>query len=214
MNIYKSYSKDDKLLTGFTLIEVVIAITIFTVLLFAVTNLLLSVFSNPKQYQFSLDNIDEARMIANNFANELRNAATANDGSFCINQTNDSQIIFYSSRGSSGTNVNRIRYYVAGNTLYKGIIVPSGSPLTYNPAIETVTTLINNLANGTTPVFYYYDGNYDATTNPLSAPINANQVKFVKINLIIPKLAAASSANNFSISAGAAIRSLKNNLGN
>ena len=199
---------------GFTLLEVLIAVPIFTILFFVAVNLFLNIFTNPKGQTAYLDNVDQGRQIASIFVNEIRNATTANDGSFPLNQLTGNQIIFYSNYGSVGSSVNRIRYYISNNNFYKGVVIPAGIPLTYNLNSETVTTLITGLANGVTPVFYYYNGDYNGSGSQISEPVNVNQVKFIKINLIVPKQITANTTNNFLINTGATIRNLKNNLGN
>ena len=206
--------KNNKKLQGFTLIELIISISIFAILIFVVIGLFLNVFSQPEQDLMAIDIIDKARIVTSDFSNEIRNAATGNDGSYALNQASDSEIIFYSNYRSSGTAVNRIRYYSSNNNLYKGVIAPSGSPLFYNPASEIVTTLLTDLENESEPVFYYYNGDYDGSGDPLSQPINLNEVKFVKISLILPRYNIENSDSTFLINSASAIRNLKDNLGN
>lgn len=200
--------------TGFTLAEVIVAVTILAGILLLASPLLISLFRNPDKYLISMDSIDQARIISFAFTNELRNATTGNDGSFPLNEAGNSEIVFYSNFGNSSGAVNRIRYYLLGNVLYKGIITPTGNPLTYNLASEVVKPIFSGLENGVTPAFYYYDGDYDGDTAQLSQPVNVNQVKFIKINLIVPKQTTPENIATFSINAGATIRSLKDNLGN
>lgn len=200
---------------GFTLIEIMVALSIFVILMLAIAPLLMSLLSNPKQQLASMDNIDQARLISSSFTNELRNAVMGSDGSFALVQAGDSQIIFYSSfTGGSAVEVNRIRYYILDGILYKGIIQPSGSPLVYNLSSEVVRPVISGLTNGLNPIFYYYDGNYDGGTVALAQPVNINQVKFARINLLIPNKIISDSTSSFLITAGATIRALKDNLGN
>ena len=174
----------------------------------------LNVFSNPEKNLSALENIDEARAVTSDFANEIRNASVANDGSYALNHTTENQIIFYSNYGSSSpTIIYRIRYFVENNNLYKGVIIPSGSPLTYDLLSEDVTTLLTGLENCSDPAFYYYDGDYNGSGSELSEPINLTAVKFVKISLVAPRLSEEGSST-FLVNAGAAIRNLKDNLGN
>jgi len=197
---------------GFTLVEVLLSLAIFVILTYGVTLLFtnISVISNQKS--ILLNSVDRAKRVAFNFASELRNITNGSDGSFALNQAGDFQIIFYT---NAGAKTNRIRYYLSGNTLYKGVIVPTGTPLTYNPATETITAIPLYLVNSTTPVFYYYNDSYDGTGSSLSQPINVNNVKYIKINLMLQnKNGAQGTISTFSISQGAALRSLKTNLGN
>lgn len=197
---------------GFTIIELIIAIAIFSVLIVVTIIVLQTTFFNSDQQFTALNNIDNAREVTTRFTNELRNATTGVDGSYSLTTAGDSQVIFYSSYGANGT-IDKINYYLSGTTLYKGITVPSGSPAAYNPANEIDTDVQNDVVNQG-PIFTYYDGNYDGTTSPLSQPVNVNSVKYVEINLTILNAVKAQSQTSFNISAGAAIRDVKTNAGN
>lgn len=199
---------------GFTLIEVLVVIGIISLLMLDISSLLGSIFTNSQQQLSSSFNVDYAMSLASRFNNEIRNASMGNDGSFSLNKADDKEIIFYSTVGSSGANVNRIHYWVSGTSLYKGVVIPTGSPLTYNLNSEQVSVVQKDLVNGLTPVFYYYDGDYNGATNSLVQPVNINQVKYVRINLIILKKVKQGSTSNFTVSSGATIRNLKTNLGN
>jgi prepilin-type N-terminal cleavage/methylation domain-containing protein len=203
-----------KQIKGFTLVETLVAIFVFSIIMVGSTLLMQNIIKSSTQQPLALDAIDQSRIIIFNFTNELRNATVGNDGSYPLGLTNDTQITFYSTYGSTAsTKMNKIRYYVSGTTLYKGVTAPSGSPLNYN-GTEKVTTLLTNLANASVPVFYYYDGSYTGTSTPLAQPINVNNVKFVAINLVVPTQDSRGSATTFTIRAGSTIRNLKNNLGN
>ena len=196
---------------GFTLLEIIISIFIFSVLIFAVASLLISIIQNPKSQLTTMDNIDQARLVSSRFVNEIRAAAY---GSYPLIEANNSEIIFYSPIGASAGNINRIRYYISDSTLYKGIIVPVNG--IYNPSTEVATPVLTGLSNGTDPLFYYYNDDYDgiASTTPLSQPVNVTEVRFVKINLIVQYQITNQDVSTFSLNAGGAIRILKNNLAN
>lgn len=200
---------------GFTLVETLVAIFVFSIIMIGSTLMLQNILKSSQQQPLALEAVDQARLAIFNFVSELRNATAGNDGSYPLNQASDSQIIFYSTYGSTNSSIiNRIRYYVSGTTLYKGATAPSGSPLTYNTSLEKSTAVITNLSNASTPVFYYYDGNYAGTSTPLSQPINVTNVKFVKMNLVIPNKDTRGATTTFTVSAGSTLRNLKTNLGN
>jgi prepilin-type N-terminal cleavage/methylation domain-containing protein len=198
--------------TGFTLTEIIIVIFVFSILAIGVNYLFTHVFTSSKQRLFSLDNTDQARLVAKNFTNELRIAATGHDGSYAINQAGNTQIIFYSNYGQAPGIIARIRYYHADGILYKGVVVPSGDPLTYNLSQEKTQIVQNDIVNDSQPIFYYYDGNYTGSSTPLVQPVNVNLVKYVKLNLNILKQN-SQSTTTFKINAGVTIRNLKTNLG-
>lgn len=196
------------------MIEVLVTISVFVFLIFGVSAMLSDIFVNSSQQLSSMNNIDQARSVLSTFTNEIRNAAAGSDGSYPLNQAADSQIIFYSNFKTSNSTVERIRYYVAGNTLYKGVVLPTGSPLSYNLSSESVKPVITSISNQSSPTFYYYDGNYNGTGAALTQPVNINQVRFIKISLMVLNQITPTDTSTFPITAGAAIRSVKDNLGN
>ena len=199
---------------GFTLMETLLTIFIFGILMIGTTLMMKDIISVSRQQLGILTNVDQARIIANNFVNEIRNAAYGANGAYPINQVGDNQIIFFSTGIKNNGTVSQVRYYISGNTLYKGVTNPAGSPLSYNGQNETITALSTEMANNGSPLFYYYDGNYNGNGNSLSQPVNINVVKFIKINLIVLKEVTANSTATFTVLAGGNIRNLKNNLGN
>ncbi len=211
----RSIHNKKKFKTGFTLVETMMVIVIFTILALGVNALVTNLFMNANNSSASIGTVDSAGIVAGNFVNQIRNASVGNDGGYPINQASTTQIIFYSSYGQSSGILAKIRYYVNGGTLYEGIIIPTGSPLTYNSASEKIIPVQNNIANTGAPIFYYYDGNYAgiSSTLPLVQPVNVTQVKYVLITMNILKKTTALSTSTFSVSAGASIRNLKTNLG-
>jgi len=199
---------------GFTLIEVIITMAIFVILIFGVTAMLNDIFVNSNQQLQSMSNIDQARSVLVLLTNEIRNATTGSDGSYPLNQAGDSQIIFFSNYKTNNSVVERIHYYFSGNTLYKGIVLPTGNPLSYNLSSESIRVVATGISNGSSPLFYYYDGNYDGSTSALSQPVNINQVTFVEANLLVLNQITPTDTSTFSVTAGVAIRSAKDNLGN
>jgi prepilin-type N-terminal cleavage/methylation domain-containing protein len=199
---------------GFTLIETIVAISILTIIAFGTATLFKEVLSGSSQHQLAINNADQARTLEFTFVNELRNAVTANDGSAPLNQAGDNEIIFYTNYRSTNGTAKRVRYYYDTNIIYKGVIVPSGSPLSYDINSEVVNAVQNDVVNTPgTPIFYYYDGNYAGTSTPLSQPVNLNQVKFVKMNLSVLSQDIRNGITTFPLSVGATIRILKTNLG-
>jgi Tfp pilus assembly major pilin PilA len=193
---------------GFTLIEVMVSVI-------GVSTMLTDIFSYSSQGLIAMDNIDQARMVSSTFVNEIRNATTGNNGSYPLNKVGDTEIIFYSNfKTSSPTIANRIRYFISDNKLYKGVVVPTGSPLAYNLSSESIKLVQSDVHNEGAPLFYYYDGNYDGSANFLVQPVNINQVRYVRINLLVLKQTKKGDSSVFPISTGATIRSIKDNLGN
>ncbi|KKP33150.1 MAG: hypothetical protein A2312_02970 [Candidatus Staskawiczbacteria bacterium RIFOXYB2_FULL_32_9] len=198
---------------GFTIIELMVVIAVISILMILVANLLVSVLSGSNQQFLAMTNVDQAVSVSTKFTNDLRNATNGVDGSFPLYIADVNQIIFYSN-SSGALNANRIRYYLSGTTLYRGVVTPTGSPLTYNLASEVVKPVQTDIANGANSIFTYFDGDYAGTGSALVQPVNINNIKYIKMNLIILKKSQANSTDTFSVSAGGVIRNLKTNLGN
>jgi prepilin-type N-terminal cleavage/methylation domain-containing protein len=200
--------------SGFTLMETLLTISIFSIIMLGTTLMLKDILTNSKLQYGTLTNIDQANIIANNFVNEIRNGAYGANGAYPIGQASNTQIIFYSTAPKMNGTISKIRYYTSNNSLYEGITNPAGNPPTYDGQTENINTLSSNMSLGSNPLFYYYDGNYNGSGTPLASPVNINQVKFVKINLILLKDLVQNSTNTFTVTAGASMRNLKTNLGN
>ena len=200
---------------GFTLIEVLITIAVYSLIMIGVAALMLAMFSQSDIRLAALNTVDQVRITGMQFANEVRDAQTGSDGSYALAEANTSEIIMFSPYGApSTTTVRRIRYFLQGSTLYKGIVTPSGSPLSYNLANEVVTPVISNVVATSSPAFTYYNGTYAGTSTPLTQPINLTQVRYIQLNLTLQQQETRAASSSFIFTAGASIRSLKSNLGN
>ena len=197
---------------GFTLIEMVVAIGIFSLISVGVIALVSAVLVNSTKQGNLLANNDQARKVAFNLMTEARNAQTSANGSYALSTASAQQLIFFSNVNGS---INRINYYIQNGALKKGLTTPSGNPPSYNLAQEVVTTVQNNVANGANPLFYYYDDTYNGVSgNPLTQPVNVTKVKFIKINLSVYNLAGVTNTNSYTVTSSGAIRNLKTNLAN
>ncbi len=200
-------------IAGFTLIEVMVTVFGFALISIGLIALVSGLLSGTGKQAGLLADADEARKITFAFANELRRAAPSVVGSYSLEQANSQQIIFYSNIDSD-PEPERIRYYISANKLYKGIINPSGNPLTYSGGEQTVSVQ-QNVANGTAPLFYYYNGNYTGISDSyLTQPVSITAVRYVRMHLIILNKGGVTNNKTYTVSAGAAIRNLKTNLGN
>jgi len=198
---------------GFTLIEVITTIAIFVLLAYGTLALVSDLIFSSSRQSGLLSGSDQARKTASGIINELRNASTSSTGAYPLAEALDDQLIFYSNT-DGGSDIERVRYFVNAGALYRGLLKPLGSPLTYNPANETVDVVQNDLGNGSSPMFYYYDDSYDGTfDNYLLQPVNINDVKHIKVKLEIINTGGITNANTYTVTAEATVRNLKTNLG-
>lgn len=195
---------------GMTLMEVLVAMGIFVLFTVAITELLLSSFRFKDIVWEQLSTQNEGRRVVQDFVNELRTAAASSIGAYPLETAATGTIVFYSNIDADSWR-ERVRYFLAGDILKKGVIKPTGSPLAYNPADETVTELVHDIANATSSLFYYYDQNYTgAADTPMTYPINIPAVRVIGIKLILEENPRLSPAPLY-IEAKTAIRNLKSN---
>ncbi len=197
---------------GFTLIDVVISVAIFTMIISGIIALTSSILVDSSRQAMTLSNSDQSRKLSFQIMQELRNANYGNDGSYPIAGADDQQLIFFSNIDSD-VQVERIRYYLSNGKLYRGVVEPTGTPPTYNTANEVSRVVQNDVANGSVPIFYYYPDTYTGTGSALSQPVNYTKVKLITLNLRVYTKVAKSASDYFTIQASTAIRSLKSNIG-
>ncbi|NDB60026.1 type II secretion system protein, partial [bacterium] len=170
---------------GFTLVEIVIVVGILGMIMLVIGAFQRDVFVNSKFAQDSLSTTQDSRNILRMMVRELRTSSSGNDGSYPLISAATSTISFYSDVDADGLK-DKVRYYIATSTLTKGLIKPTGSPLTYVEANEVFSILAYNLRNSSsTPLFEYYDNAYAGTSSPLTQPVVISNVRLIKINLMI-----------------------------
>ncbi len=200
--------------SGFTLIEIMISIFVFTMIAYGLISLLSNILTASSVRGGLLSDQDQARKVGFQIIKELRNGQTGMNGAYVLDTAQDQQIIFYSN-ADTDTPIERIRYYVQKGKLYKGITEFNGS--IYNTTTEQSIMVQNNLANASNvPIFYYYDDTYVGSSSQvsLSQPVNVTAVKFIKVNLQVYNKAGVANNTFYTVTASGAIRNLKTNLGN
>ena len=84
-------------------------------------------------------------------------------------------------------------------------------PVTYPASDDTVSVLANYIVNtDVDPVFYYYNENYpgDAINNPLVTPINVQDVRLIRVHLLM-NIDPVRAPNNVNIESFADLRNLE-----
>jgi prepilin-type N-terminal cleavage/methylation domain-containing protein len=180
---------------GFTLIEVIISIGILSGII-----LVLSIFSFDI-FDFGIflgENViaqQEIQLTMRNMVAEMRGMSQSVNGAYPVESASQNAIVFFSDRDGDGL-AERIRYYLDGSTLNRGVIKPTGNPLTYSVE-ESITEAVHNIYSAGN-IFSYYDLNYSGTQAELSFPVNIPAIRLVKINLTVdPNPGDISSRVNF-----------------
>lgn len=170
---------------AFSLIEIIVVVAIFSLIIVLVGSFQSNILVYNKYSSDVISSAQDARSILRTMVQEMRSAKTGNNGSYPIVQVATSTIVFFSDTDADGLQ-EQIRYFITTTTLTKGVIKPSGSPLSYNPSQEKFSILAYNIKNGTsTSLFEYFDSSYNGTSSPLVQPVAVNTIRLVRINLLI-----------------------------
>lgn len=192
---------------GFTLIETLFSTAIFVIIVGVMSIFFKNTWIYNAYLGSSLTSINSGRAALKTMVAEIRTASSGSDGAYAISAANATSFTFYSDIYNNGLK-ERIRYFLNGNKLQKGVTIPTGSPLAYTGS-ETITTLISNVTS--TSIFNYYDKNYDGTTAALSLPVDVSNIRLVKITVTIddnPNRA----PGTITISSQVTLRNIKDNL--
>lgn len=172
--------------TGFTLIEVIIAASFVALIVVILTYIGFNLTSFNINFMKSFEPQFELQYTIQVMIKEIRSMSQSSVGSYPISQASSSIFVFYSDVDADGA-VERFKYFVSGNVLKKGILIPTGNPFTYNEANEEIFDVLHNLKVGTSSVFSYYDMNYSGSEAPLPFPINIPDVKLIKAQFTVTK---------------------------
>lgn len=192
------------------MIELVIGIAVLVAMVGVIGLFARNAFYYNSVFSGGLTAYDDARHVLQPMSSEIRSMSPSSLGSYPIEVAADNSFIFFTDINDDGLK-ERVRYFVQGTTLKKGVITPSGSPLQYNTANEVISELVHNLRNGTTPVFTYYDTNYNGTTSALTQPVDISYIRLIKVNMIVD-VDPNRSPVPVTVTTQISVRNLKDNL--
>lgn len=199
---------------GLTLVELIVAISIFTLGIAGFTMLFAKTW---KANSFVLEEGQASSGASNsldNMVKSLRKVKQADNGNFDIKSASDFDLVVYLDDDEDGT-TEKVHYFLdqTSQQLKKGVSKPSGSPLTYPANDQTITTLADYIVNTSSqPVFLYYNEHYpvDMTGNPLSMPIVLPDVRLIQIHLWV-NIKPESAPDNINLQSFVELRNLNEN---
>ena len=193
--------------------EVLVVIFAFS---FAIATLGNFILTSYRAYNYNFQQIaaiNEARRGIEIMVKEIREAKTGDDGSYPLVQAGDLQFIFYSDIDLDAV-TERVRYFLDGSNLKKGVIKSSGDPPIYDLSGETISILSQYVRNAaSSPIFTYYNGDWPADTinNPLPTLTRLSETKLMHVYLKI-NVDPNRPPDNFELESDTQIRNLKTNL--
>jgi type II secretory pathway component PulJ len=195
---------------GLTLVEVVVAMSIFIV---AVSALYFFIVYGYRVQNVSLELAQaatEAQRGINTLVQELRETRAAASGAYPLEKVNSSELVFYADVDND-SQAERLRYYIIGNDFRRGQVEPTGDPAWYDLTTETSRSISTFVQND--DIFVYYNSAWpgDTVNNPLLEPADPTQVKLIAIRLVL-NANPLRAPESFTLESTVQLRNLKDNL--
>lgn len=169
---------------GFTLLEIVIALGITVLAISLMANLGLDIANFSNFFGDFLSGQQEIQLSFQVMSSEFKSTRNSSAGSFPIATASPATLTFYSD--VDGDNVaDRVRYFVEGDILKRGMVKPSGFPLVYDSANEKISEMIHGLIASSSSPFSYYDKDFTGSENALSSPLDLSSIRVVKVRVSV-----------------------------
>ena len=186
---------------GFTLIEILVAMSIFTLIgiygsRFIATGFRTFTFGSEQQTA-----IENARRAMEIMTKEIRGANDSERGDYPLTSTEDDNFVFYSDIDYNGE-TEKVRYFLDGLTFYR-VITPAGPANDYNQPGAT-TTIARYISNQGATVFSYFDKNLVETDD-------LDQIRLIRIYLMV-NVTPERAPDDYILESDVHLRNLKDNL--
>jgi prepilin-type N-terminal cleavage/methylation domain-containing protein len=187
--------------TGFSLIEMLIAMSLFATLMVMSGDYIINAFRATRFHEEQETALQNARRGVEFFTKEVRGANSTVRGNYPLVSASANLMTFYTDEDMDDQ-MEKVTYTQVNGTLYKVVRQPGilNDYLT-TPATSTISIYITN---GATPTFTYYDNDY-AVTNVI------NRIRLVKVILIV-NVTPETAPNDYYLESDVHLRNLKDNL--
>ena len=154
---------------GFTLIESLIYIAIFTIIIIAIYQFAISFYNSNTFRLQQTQAISEGRTILSEMSREIKEMVNSENGNYPISSATANSLAFYSDIDKDNS-IEEIRWFLQENIFSKGIIeTPEGN--------EIITVHSKNIRNN--QIFTYYN-----SFNQLVPDLNIlTDISLIEINL-------------------------------
>lgn len=194
---------------GLTYVEMVIVVSIYTIMLLAVSNAISS-FYKYNAYSFAQANqVAEARRGITRLVRDIREMTYGDDGAYPLLIMEEHRVGFYSDIDRDNS-VEYVEFNLSSTTLEKNIYNATGSPPTYSTSTVAEThilsTYVQNLLQATSTFVYY-----DVNGNEATATSTVTDIRYVEVRLVV-NVDPIRDPGEFMLRSSAALRNLKDNL--
>jgi len=198
---------------GFTIIEMMVVIAIFLAIITIMTMYFVRTYNLNRFMIEQHDAINFGKKGIESMVKEIREASFAENGDYPIADAQSQSFVFYSDIDSDNQ-VEKVRYYLENTNLMKEVTKPTaGGVPEYLSSNTSTSTVAGFVRNSTTPIFYYYNGDYpsDTANNPLSLPTNISDIKLIQLYLEI-NIDPSKAPDDFVLDVFVNLRNIKDNL--
>ncbi len=202
-----------KMRRGFSFIEMIVVLTLFVTINMSVGFL---IFQGYKYWNLIREQEKVQEQIKINLTEmgkNIREVKTAETGAYPIKEALPLSLTFYANFDTD-TPVERIRYFLDGTNLKRGITESTGNPPAYNDPDEKIETIASFVRNDDiNPIFTYFDENYSGSAQslPLPSPVEIKNIRLIRINLTID-VDTVKNPLPYSLETEISLRNLKTNL--
>ena len=165
--------------SGFTLIEVVVALSIGTILTLTMGELIVQGYRTFDRTTHHIIDVATARALQSIMVKEIREATMSDDGDFPIARAEDNELIFFSDIDRDAAR-ERVHYWRDNGDVYKGTTEPQVTSPRYQENDGTVRRIGRGLI-GDAPLFTYLD----AEGVSLSHPVDRTRIARISIAMMI-----------------------------
>lgn len=188
---------------GFTFVETIIVIAVFTVLSLAVMNAIATFYQFNAYSIAQSAEVEDARRGVELMVRDIREMTFADDGSFPLISKDEYEIAFYSDIDRDDS-VELVEYVLTDTVLEKNVY--NAVDAVYDTSSPDETYLISDyVQNGleTTPIFNYYN----ASGVEMSASDPVTDARYVEMNVIV-NVDPVRNPGQYSLRSSAALRNL------
>ena len=181
---------------GFSLIEILTVVAIASIVVLVVGNFSNSISGLDSLISGVLQSQSTVNAALVTMSKEIQSANFSANGAYPIDAAGTSTLGFYADIQKIGV-YDHIRYFLASSSIYKGVIVPTGTPASYATSSEVITDVIDNVTTtaSSAVLFSYYDSSYTGTQSPLVQPVSIAAIRLVGISFSVQATTTPSQAS-------------------
>lgn len=194
---------------GMTLIEMLVAITVFSALLLLTAS---SVAELYRQNSYAIEQtreVDSARRGVTAWTRDAKEMTIGEDGTYPVAIAEEHRFGYYSDTDRD-KEVEYVEYQLDGTTLYKYTYQATGTPATYDTSSPDQTDILSRYVQNidqATSTFRYYDN----MGTLLTTPVSLIDVRYLRMQLIV-NIDPRKNPGEFLLQSSVAPRNLKDNL--